>query len=121
MVAARVNTGDLEVLEQTPRLGQIITGEGNSHNHQWMRREGGEVADLKDENNMPTPTPTRFNATHPVQSRVVRSCFKTGSHTSCTAWQTTLVVMRSEHFTTLVTAETQTGFNGGGKTTLVAW
>ena len=76
--------------------------------------EGGEVADLKDENNMPTPT-------HPVQSRVVRSCFKTGSHTSCTARQTTLVVMRSEHFTTLVTAETQTGFNGGGKTTSVAW
>ena len=86
-----------------------------------MDDEGGEVADLKDENNMPTPTPTRFNATHPVQSRVVRSCFEKASHTSCTAWQTTLVVMRSEHFTMLVTAETQTGFNGGGKTTLVAW
>ena len=58
--------------------------------------EGGEVADLKDENNMPTPTPT-----HPVQSRVVHSCFEKASHTSCTARQTT-VVMRNKHFTALM-------------------
>ena len=45
---------DLGVLGQTPRLGQIITGEGNSHNHQWeamTRGRGGQVADFKDENN----------------------------------------------------------------------
>ena len=121
---------DLEVLGQNPRLGQIITGEGNSHNHQWeaMTRPGYRFQRWEQQV-MPSsttypPTPTRIDAMPRQSYTHIRVCklqlfwdSPSPPHHLHRAADHSGDAQQAFHS---VDGDPKTGFNDRGKTALVA-